>query len=570
MLLSYLYFLFRTALVIMGNLLKKGLRPPDYVIFTLHGSYPDLREPPVGFIQQIMKARLKSLQELEKEFRLVAKNPRVKGIILHLGAVNLTFSQVQSLAGMLRLLRNSGKTVITWATNYDTLSYALAASGDRVLLQEGGAIHTLGFSSRQLYMKNALEWLGVEMDVVQVSPYKSSLERFVRSNMSEEVKEMTAWLLDSYYGQYVSAVASGRGLTEQEVHSLIGQTPLYGDKAKTAGAIDGVVNAEDLPAFLGSSDKPARLAAWDECKKCFPRPLPPQPGKYIALLRVQGNIIDGESRRPPGRPPLPLPFIFAEQTGDLTFVQQARRVLRDKRARAVLLYIESGGGSAAASEAMTAALKKIAGRKPLVALMGSTAASGGYYVATAASHVVAQPAAITGSIGVIAAKIVNSRLLERLLLNRETLYRGQKELFASPEEPFTDEERNNAMDFLNYIYELFITRVAESRSKSPEAVAEIGGGKVWTGEQALEHGLIDELGGLETALARLCEMAKLPPETPLVETLFPRRKTAPLPAAGSWIDYTLESMARVRKQQALLAGPLYFHQPPDRETQYHF
>lgn len=561
LLISYLIYILRLVSIGINNILKKGFRPPDYVIFTLHGSYPDLRQPPVGFLQKRMRGRIKSLQELENEFRLAANNPRVKGIILHLSSLSLPLSQVQSLTQMINDLQARGKEVITWATIYNNQSYPLAAAGDRILLQKGGIVYTLGFANRQLYMKKALDWCGIEFDVVQISPYKSALDQLTRSDMSEEVRKMTEWLMESHYQQFVRAIARGRSLGEDEVHALIEQTPLYGEKAINAGAVDGVVNAEDLPEYLGSKGKPVRLASWDECGKGFQRPLPPPPGKYIAVLRVQGNIVDGKSRRPPSRPPLPIPFLFDAQTGDLTFVQQARRILKDRRSRAVLLYIESRGGSAAASEAITSILKKISAKKPLVALMGAVAGSGGYYVATPASCIVAQSATITGSIGVIAAKIVNSHLLERLLLNRETIRRGQNDLFASPEKPFTREEREKAWEYISQVYELFIKRVGDSRTLNPDAVDRVGGGKVWTGEQALEHGLVDELGGLETALSQLRKLAGLPHNTPLIETRYPRQETAPIPTTTGWIDYALDNIAQIQKSEALLAGPLYFHQP---------
>lgn len=569
LLISYIIYFLRSIFILTGNLLKKGLRPPDYVIFTLHGSYPDLPQPPEGILQQLMRPRIKSLLELEKEFRMVAKNSRVKGIILHLGNLSLPMSRVQSLRQMIKDLQDKGKEVIIWATGYDNYSYYLATAGNNILLQKGGVIYTLGFANRQLYMKNTLDWCGIEFDVVRVSPYKSALDEFIRSDMSGEVREMTGWLMDSHYQQFIRDIARDRELEEDKVHALIKETPLFGEKAISTGAVDGVVNAEDLPEFLKVKGKSMRLANWDECRKTFPRPLPPPPGEYIAILRVMGNIVDGKSRRPPARPPLPIPFLFNEQTGDLTFVQQARQVLRDKRARAVLLYIDSGGGSAASSEAITSILQKIAAQKPLVAMMGSIAGSGGYYIATPASYIVAQPATITGSIGVIAAKIVNSRLLERLLLNRETIRRGQKDLFASPEEPFTEQEREKAREFIGQIYDLFIKRVGESRTMSPEAVDRVGSGRVWTGEQALEHGLVDKLGGLETALSKLRSLANLPQNTPIIEIPYPRREMAPIPTASTgWIDYALDNMSQIQKNQALLAGPLYFHQPFDGEVKF--
>lgn len=569
-LISYLVYFVHLVLIIIGNALKKGIRAPDYVIFTLQGDYPDLRQPPGSFLQQRLRGRVKSLQELEKDFQAVAKSPQVRGVILHIGKLDLSLSQVQSLTQMINDLQASGKEVIAWATGYYTNSYLLAAAGDRILLQEGGIIYTLGFTNRALYMKDTLDWCGIEFDVVRISPYKSALDQLTRSDMSGEVREMINWLIDSHYRQFTRSIARGRSLDEVKVQTLIEQTPLSGQKAIDTGAIDGIVSAEDLPAFLGSGDKPARLANWDECRKSFPHSLPAAPGKYIAVLRVEGNIVDGKSQRPPARPPLPIPFLFNEQTGDLTFVQQARRVLRDSRAKAVLLYIDSGGGSASSSEAMASILQKIAAKKPLVALMGSVAGSGGYYVATPASYLVARPATVTGSIGVISAKIVNSRLLERLLLNRETIRRGQKDLFGSPEERFTAEEREKAGEYISQVYQLFVKRVADSRKMSADAVDQIGGGKVWTGEQALNNGLVDELGGLKAALGKLCQLANLPENTPLVETPYPKRNNAPLPTAAGWIDYTLDNLAQFREQQALLAGPLYFHLPPGPGTKLRF
>ncbi len=561
MLIAYPLYILRLLFTIAANILRKGLHPPEYVTFTLHGSYTDLRRPPEGFLQSRLSPREKNLQDLTRDLKTAAINSQVKGIILFLNKPGLTLSQVQSLIRVIEKIRAGDKEVITWSTNYDTLSYCLAAAGSRVLLQEGGVVYTLGFASRQLYMKEALAWCGVEFDVIRVSPFKSALDRLIRSDMSDEVREMTEWLISSYYRQFIEAIARGRNLDEIEAGKLVEKTPLFGDKAVEAGAIDKVVNAEDLPVYLGSRDNPARLASWNECNKCFTRPLPPPPGKYIAILRVQGNIVDGKSSRPPGRPPLPAPFIFNEQTGDLSFVRQARAALRNRRVRAVLLYIDSGGGSAASSESITSILGKLAAKKPLVALMGSVAASGGYYVATAASHIVAEQATITGSIGVIAAKVVNTRLLEKLLLNRETIERGKKDLFASQDEPFTEEERSKALGFINHIYELFLKRVADSRSMEHKVVEEVGGGKVWTGQQALEHGLVDELGGLETALARLRREAGLPENTPLIDIPYPRRDTAPLPVSSGWIEFALNNLNQFQDGKALLVGAPYFQRP---------
>jgi len=563
-LIAYLIFFIKTVLTLLGNLLKRGKRPPDYVVFTLHGSYPDLPDPPEGFLQRKMKGRVKSLQELEKELRLIASSTRVKGVIFHIGTLALPFSRLQALIGMFQHLQESQKEVITWATTYSTSSYYLATAADRALLQKGGVVYTLGLELKQLYMKKALDWAGIKFDVIQITPYKSALERFMRSDMSEEVQSMMTWLLDSQFQEVKAAIMKGRNMDEEKTRALIEGTPYQDQQAVEQEAVDGIVNAEDLPEYLGDEGQPARLASWDQCRGVFSRPLPPQPGRYIAILRVQGNIVDGKSQRPPGRRPVPIPFLFNEQTGDISFVHQARQVLRDKRARAVLLYIDSGGGSAVSSEAMSAILEKIAAKKPLVAMMGSIAASGGYYVATPAPYIVAQPSTITGSIGVISARVVDSQLLDKLLLNRESIRRGQRDLFGTSEEPFSEEERDKAWNFIKTTYDIFLDRVTRSRRMSTAEVDEVGGGRVWTGKQALEHGLIDELGGLETALSRLRQEASLPRNTPLVEIPLAKKYLAPLPSPTSWLDLALDNLDQIQKSQALLAGPLYFQEAPDR------
>ena len=512
-----------------------------------------------------MKTPKKSLQEISHDFKRLARSKKVKGVILQIGNLDMPFSRVQGLRDLISMLQEEGKEVIVWASSYTTQSYYLALAADRILLQEGGVVHSLGFNSKQLYMKKALDWAGLEFDVVQITPYKSAMERFTRSQMSEEVKEMQSWLLDSFYEQFSKTVASRRGLEPEKVEDFIQKSPFIGEQILENEVVDDFINLDDLPGYLGTEDKPARLSHWDECKNNFTSLPPAKPGGYIAVLRVQGNIVDGKSQRPPASPPVPFPFLFNEQTGDLTFTTEARRVLKDKRAKGVLLYIDSGGGSATSSEAMSAALQKIADKKPLVAYMGSVAASGGYYVATPASYIVAHPGTITGSIGVISARIVNSKLLEKLLLNRESLQRGQKDLFDIADKPFDEEERKTAMHFIENVYELFLKRVAESRGSTSDNIDKVGGGRVWTGEQALEHGLIDDLGGLEKALSKLREIAKLPPSTPVREFPPPKKNLSPLPTPESWIEHSLSNISLFKRPGALLSSPLFLYQNPEKD-----
>jgi protease-4 len=273
------------------------------------------------------------------------------------------------------------------------------------------------------------------------------------------------------------------------------------------------------------------------------------------LIRVEGLIVDGRSRRPPPLPPLPVPLVMAEQAGDLTVVRQARRMAADRRVGAVVLWIDSGGGSATASEAMAAALRVLASRKPLVAVMGSVAASGGYYVATPAGRVFAQPSTVTGSIGVLAGKLSVGGLLQRLLLNLETVTRGEHASMYGPERPFREDEKARLKEAIERSYVLFLERVAASRGRTPDELDPIAGGRVWTGRQALERGLVDELGGFETALAEARRLGGLAEESGLREARG-GRETPPMPqGAAAAIDHALATVSTLNRARTWYLWP---------------
>jgi protease-4 len=258
----------------------------------------------------------------------------------------------------------------------------------------------------------------------------------------------------------------------------------------------------------------------------------------VAVLPLTGMIMQGESAGPPGGLPLPLPLLDEGRMGDLTVVRQARNLLRDEQAKAVVLWIDSGGGSAAASEAMAAALDELARDRPLVAYFNAVAASGGYYIATPARWIVAQPGTVTGSIGVVLAKAVTRGLFERLRANRIELTRGANAGLFSDGAPFTDAQRAIMRQGIEETYRLFVERVAASRGLTPEAVDAVGGGRVWTGQQALERGLVDELGDLRAAVAKARALAGLPENAPAYlvqgpgQPLGPQARQAADPAAG--------------------------------------
>lgn len=493
----------------------------DYITLILPQQMPTLPEPRDRIRRRIFGAPPLSLTELDKIFERIGDDPRPKGVVLHLRGLVMSLSQLQTLRNSLQRLRDRGKRVICYAQSYSNATYFIASAADEIVMQPGGEVETLGLRAEATFLKDALDSVGVKLDSVAISPYKGAFDSLTRSDISPEGKAQLDWLMDSQFEILVQGMAEGRSVTPEAVRSMIDGAPHLDEAALDAKFVDAVETEENLHRRLNSK----HILTWDRAdKKLLIKP--PKPAeKYVALLKVSGLMMPGESGKPPVD--LPIPFIGGERAGDLTVVQQVRQLMQNKQAAAVILYIDSGGGASSAAEAMTAALTELAKDRPVLAYMDSIAASGGYHIATPAQWIVAQPGTITGSIGVISAKSVTGGLFERLRINRMEFVRGANADYHSDHASYTDEQRARALQSIQHVYRQFVNHVSRSRNMSYEAVDAIAGGRVWTGAQARANGLVDELGDLKTALKKARELASLPEDAPLV-MLHGRAK--PLPA----------------------------------------
>ncbi len=552
-----LIYAIRSLLRIFSNIRRRLCKAPDYVVFTLEGSYPDipsLREP---FWKRFLQPKKMSLLELGEQLETVARDRRVRGVILHLHRIEMSFAQLERVRGFLLALRKEGKRVVVWSSLYDTACYYLACAADEILLQPVGSISSLGLASSYLFLADALERVGLKADFVQISPYKTAADTLGRNTMSQEAREMADWLLDDIYSDLIRTIAQGRKIDEAEAERLIDNSPYTDAQVLDAQAIDSIIEEEDLSRHLGIDGRPARLLPYDRARARLLRPPLTRPGRYVAIIRVEGMIIDGKSSRPPGKSPFKVPFLFSDRAGDLTVVAQVRQAAREKRVAAVVLHVDSGGGSATASEAMSSALRRLAAQKPLVVSMSSVAASGGYYVATPAAWIVAQGSTITGSIGVLSGKLVNAGMFDRLMFNRELISRGAHAAISHPGRPYSKEEKKIVWDGISRMYDVFLDRVATGRKLAREEVDAIGGGRVWTGRQALKHGLVDELGGLETAADKARELAGISPRVPLREIRMQKGEISPLsPLKAGLINYAITGVNYLQEERLWLLSPL--------------
>ncbi len=560
-----IFYPFRYVWWLLSSLWRSIGRAPDYVIFVLESDLPTLPDPPGPFWQRFVSQPRLSVKELSERFDAIARDPRTKGVVLHLRPVPMPMSCLQDLRELVSTLRTAGKRVIAWAPFYTTGTYYLACACDEILLMPAGVVRPLGFSSTGVFLAEALARVGIKADFIQISPYKSAADPFTKAQMSPEVREQVTWLLDSNHRMLIEAIAESRRLAPDAAAKLVDSSPYIDQVAVDQHVVDGLLAEEQLPDHLGHGGALARIATWDQARRKVRRPRPTTGrGRYVAIMRIEGTIIDGRSDRLPIKPPIDLPLVGEDRAGDLSVVPLARQVAGDKRAAAAVLFVNSRGGSATASEAMRQALELVAKRKPLVVTMGAVAGSGGYLVATPGRWIVARPGTFTGSIGVLTGKVVTGGMFSKLLINRETVAFGRHVTLEGDDDPFTDEERTIVKKEIDRIYQFFLDAVAQSRGMTGEQLEPIAGGRVWTGSQALERNLVDEMGGLECALRKARSLAGLDQKAPAREVKAPRKLVPPraIPTAAGLLGYALEGINLLTRAPSL-AVMEYFPKDPD-------
>jgi protease-4 len=549
-------FPFRYLLWLLSRARRAIGKPPsDFVIFVLEEDLPALPDPPRPWWQRFTGRPRLSIKELGDRFDLIARDPQLKGVVLHLRAAGMSMATLEDLRELVGRLRKSGKRVVAWSPFYTTGTYYLASACDEILLMPTGMVQPLGFSTTGMFLADGLRRFGVAADFVQISPYKSAADVLTKPKMSDELREQLTWLLESRHKELVAAIAESRLLNEEGAKALIDQSP-YGDQvALEQHVIDGVLAEEHLPEHLGrTAGAAATIATWERTRgKLQVAPPSLGRGKYVAVIRIEGTIVDGRSGRLPVRPPIDVPLVGDDRAGDLTIVQAVRQVSADRRAAAAVVYVNSRGGSAAASEAMRQALNVVASRMPVVVVMGPIAGSGGYWVSTPGSWIIARPSTMTGSIGVLTGKIVTGPAWAKVLFNRETIAFGEHATMESDERPYTDEERKIVRAEIERIYAEFLKIVAKSRKMTTEEVDPIAQGKVWTGRQALERRLVDEMGGLDAGIRKARSLAGLTEEAPVREVRPPKRMTPPRSdgAPAGWLPYIIEGVSVLSRAPAL-------------------
>jgi protease IV len=513
----------------------------DYVVLRLSGSFPERtpeppRRPfPVSLLP--WPSPPPSVQSFDEVLERLAADPRVNGVVLIVAGLSAEPATLGSLRQAVLRFRQAGKRAVAYLHELTMWSCYLASACDRVLAPESASLLAAGLWSETLFLKDTLSLVGVEADLESVGEYKASPDTYRRTTMSEPHREMLEAILDSLYTEVVTAVAAGRKMTPDHVRELFDAVPLTAEQAHGAGLLDGVCYEDELPPTLGTPEAPAALMTGEQAWRRLVRPRRWHSRRAVGVISLEGMIVSGPSRQPPGWLPLPLP---GAQAGSETLVQQLRLAARNRRLAAVILHVDSPGGSAFASDLIWREVDCLRQVKPVVVYMGSRAASGGYYVSAPARAIVAQPATLTGSIGIWGGKFVTTGLFDKVGARREVVSRGKVAGLYSDAARFSDDERARVRAEIGTGYARFRARVAHGRGLTDQQVEEVAGGRVWTGEQALARGLVDQLGDLHAAAAKARELAGLDSRryAPLVPVSVPRRYQLPqsLPdQLGGWL-----------------------------------
>jgi protease IV len=478
----------------------------------------DLTEPLVAPDADDPIARLRArgrrlLRPTMRALHDAAEDRHVVGLIAKVGGM-WPWGTMQELRRGVQAFAASGKPTLAWAESFgevgsrDMAAYVLATAFGELWLQPGGGVGLLGVGIETTFVRGTLDRLGIEPQFEQRHEYKNAADVLLRKEFTEAHREALERLAESVFSDAVETIADARGLTHDQVRDLINTGPRTAPEAQAAGLVDRLgYRDQAYQAVRARTEGKSELLfadRWRPRRKIAP---PPHRRGHVALVEVRGAISSGRTRRNP----------MGRQAGSDTVSAQLRAAHDNDRARAVVLRVESPGGSAVASDVIWREVCRLReSGKPVVVSMGDIAASGGYYIACPAEVIVALPATLTGSIGVLGGKLVVDGLLERVGVNTGRVQRGARALMYSFRGGFSEDERARFAVTIDAVYNDFVGKVAAGRNRPVAEIEAVARGRVWTGRDAAEAGLVDELGGLRDAVRIARERADLPEDAPVL------------------------------------------------------
>jgi protease-4 len=474
-------------------------------------------------VAQVMLAKAPLVRNVVDALKRASEDDRVVALVARVGVAKMGLAQIQEVRDAILAFRSTGKPAIAYAETFGEAgpgngAYYFATAFNAIYLQPSGDVNLAGLISEQPFIRGTLEKLGITPRMDHRREYKALMYLFTERRYTEPQREATQRVMESYFGQIVQGIAKARGLPEDEVRALIDRGPFLGQEAMEAKLVDGLAYRDEVYAKVkekaGAGAKLLYLSTYLE------RAGPPYTkGQTIALVYGVGGVQRGKSEYKP--------VLGSLAMGSDSVTAAFREAIEEKNVKAIVFRVDSPGGSYVASDAMWREVvrAKQAG-KPVIVSMGNVAGSGGYFVSMAADKIVAQPATITGSIGVVGGKMLTAGFWEKLGVAWDEVHTNANATMWTGTHDYTPEDWTQFQDGLDRVYDDFTSKVAQGRHLPKENVLEVAKGRIWTGEDAKALGLVDELGGFPVALHLAKAAAGIPEDADIRLKVFPAEKTS--------------------------------------------
>lgn len=491
-----------------------SIAPDSILVLDLSGEFVEAAEPPL--LSRLLAEPRRPFASLLSEISKAERDDRLDAVVFRIRGLEVGWAKAQELREAIAHMSERGRRTIAYMELESfgaNLEYYVASAADEVYASPALHAPLVGLSAEYLFLGGLWNLFGVEIEVERIGRYKSAADFFAGRSMTDANREMANALLDSLDAQFVSGIAASRDLEPDDVRAAIDAAPLNSQEMLSHGLIDDALFLDEIVEKLGDGPvvRGAEYAAVDPVSVGF------EPVANFALIYGSGGVVTGSgSSSRSGNP------VLASDTVGKALQDAAK----DPSIDAIIFRVDSPGGSALASDIVWRAVERAKQEgKPLIASFSDVAASGGYYVAAGADAIVASPGSITGSIGVFVLRAVLGGLFEKLDIGFESFTRGAHADLQLSSRPLSEASRERLRAEVASIYEVFVERVANGRALDPDAVDEVGRGRVWTGAQAVERGLVDALGGLREASRHAKVALELDPEADVALVVYPPPKT---------------------------------------------
>ncbi len=514
-LLIFLIFFVLFIAVIFSFFYIEFAKPPEvkahsFLEISLSGEIQEKAAPNL-FDTLLYRRTPLSMYDIWMNFQKAKKDQRIDAVVLRLGYLFCNWAKVSEIRDLVLDFRESGKKVYAYigeTIEFDK-EYFLATACDKIILHPEGILVINGIGGDIPFVKKALDKIGIEAEVEHAEEYKTAYHMFIKDKLTPAHREMLHSLYQSLFLEYIKGISEKRNIDQETVKKLIDQALFRGAKAKEVGLVDDLLYEDQFEEMLINNNRKMHRIPHEQYLKTKPSSLGLNRGKKIALIYGMGPIVSGSG--------------LYNMMGSQTISRWLETARKDKSIAAVIFRVDSPGGSVVASDSIWREVSLTKKEKPVIVSMSDMAGSGGYQVSMAAHKIVAQPQTLTGSIGVIFAKVNLKNLYEKLGISSEKILYGKRADMFSTFRRFTQKERQLLKKEIRDTYERFITKVANERHLTRDEVDRIGRGRVWTGMQAKELGLIDETGGLSRAIELAKELAQIPANEPIRLLVWPKK-----------------------------------------------